>query len=317
MDAQYEDEEFDVAAAPEEDDFDIEVVETEFSQGEKDAGRPIADLSEEEDAEPTDDELAVYDARVQKRIKSAHAKANANRRAAEVAEKKATEAIRIAAILQDELRKARQNGTSYARVAVKSTRDSLQSQRAAYEAEYRTAIESGDAEAQVKASQNLTLVTQQLSGLPDDETLERDLAQHVNTPVPELPRAAPPPANPDLDAWKRENPWFETDPELQQTAIEAENVLMQRYGKPPGTKETLALVKTMLTPLLAERGYMQTPSPPPAPKPRAPSPTMPVVRSLPGGKQKIQLTRDQVDLAAELGISPLEYAREYARGANQ
>lgn len=326
MTDQYDDDEdFDtgveVPVQPDDDEFDIEVVPTEFSQGEKDAGRPVADLSEEESPEPTDDELAQYDARVAKRIKAAHAQANANRRAAEAAEKRAAEATRIAAAMRDELVKARQSGTGYARVAVKSTRDSLRSQREALEVEYRTAIESGDAEAQVKAQQKLTLVTQQLGGLPDDETLERDLAEHLNRPVPEVPQAAPQ-VDAYVETWKRQNPWFDQDEVLRNAAIQAENLLVQNYNKPAGAKATLDQVSAMLRPLLEERGLLQAPPPPPAPpvpKPRAPSPAMPVVRRMAGGKQKVQLTPEMIDLASELGLSPQEYAREYVRlqGATQ
>ena len=302
------------------DDIQIEVGENEFSQGEADEGKPVAD-PDTADEDPTEDELAKYDMSVQKRIKSAHAKANAERRAKELAQQEAKAAIEYARMMKDRVAQERDQRLQYTRAAVSSGRASLEHETQILTQQIREAMETGDQDKQILAQAKLGAVVQQLNGLPAQEALERDIETARKQPLPEFqPQQS---VDPDADAhtktWIADNKWFNEDANLRQTAIDAEELLVTRYGMARGGKDTLdrisAMVRAAFPDKVGAAPMTASPPPPPAsPKPPAKSvSTMPVMRTAPNGKRIIKLTPAQINLAHELGISPEAYAAEYAK----
>ena len=302
------------------DDIQIEVGETPFSQGEADEGKPVAD-PDTTDEDPSEDELAKYDMSVQKRIKSAHAKANAERRAKELAQQEAKAAIEYARMMKERVAQEREQRLQYTRAAVSSGRASLEHETQILTQQIREAMEAGDQDKQILAQAKLGAVVQQLNGLPAQETLERDIETARKEPLPEFQSQQN--VDPDADAhtqkWIADNKWFSEDANLRQTAIQAEDLLVTQYGMPRGGKDTLdrisAMVRAAFPDKVGAAPMTASPPPPPAsPKPPAKSvSTMPVMRTAPNGKRIIKLTPAQINLAHELGISPEAYAAEYAK----
>jgi hypothetical protein len=299
------------------DTIQIEVGETPFSQGEADEGKPVAD-PDTADEDPTEDELAKYDMSVQKRIKSAHAKANAERRAKELAQQEAKAAIEYARMMKDRVAQERDQRLQYTRAAVSSGRASLEHETQILTQQIREANETGDLDKQILLQTKLGAVVQQLSGLPGQEALDRDIETARQQPLPEFqPQQA---VDPDADAhtqkWIAANKWFNEDRDLRQTAIDAEELLVTRYGMTRGGKDTLDRISAMVRAAFPDKvgAAPMTASPPPLPKSPAKSvSTMPVMRTAPNGKRIIKLTPAQINLAHELGISPEAYAAEYAK----
>jgi hypothetical protein len=305
------------------DDIQVEVGESAFSQGEADEGKPVAE-PDSTDEDPTEDELARYDMSVQKRIKSAHAKANAERRAKELAQQEAKAAIDFAKMMKERLAQEREQRLQYTRAAVSSGRASLENETKILTQEIREANESGDLDKQILLQTKLNTVVQQLNGLPNAETLDRDIETARNQPLPELAPAQS--IDPEADAhtqkWIAENEWFSKDAQLRQTAIQAEDLLVTQYGMARGGKDTLdrisAMVRAAFPDKVGAAPMTVSPPPPPAapPPPKAPAKsasTMPVMRTAPNGKKVIRLTPAQINLAHELGITPEAYAAEYAK----
>ena len=297
------------------DDIDIELVGEEFSQGEADTGKPIAE-ADTTDEEITDDELARYDEGVQKRIKKAHALAHAERRAKELFLKEKDEALRVAREMQRQLLQEREQRLTYTQAAVSTARSSLQHEVRLLTQEVREAMETGDPDKQILAQTKLNAVVQQLNQIPSDEVLGRDIEQARNQPLPAILTPAP---QDEVQAWIAQNPWFNTNPKLQQLAIQAEEQLVQNFGMRHGAADTLARVSNMIRasfPEIVGTAVTEPASPPPPPPPPSPkpaSPGMPVIRSAPGNKKVVKLSAAQVNIANELGISIEQYAKEYAR----
>ena len=305
------------------DDIQVEVGESAFSQGEADEGKPVAE-PDTADEDPTEDELAKYDMSVQKRIKSAHAKANAERRAKELAQQEAKAAIDFAKMMKERLAQEREQRLQYTRAAVSSGRASLENETKILTQEIREANESGDLDKQILLQTKLNTVVQQLNGLPNAETLDRDIETARKQPLPELetPQNVDPQADAHTQKWIAENEWFSKDAQLRQTAIQAEDLLVTQYGMARGGKDTLdrisAMVRAAFPDKVGAAPMTASPPPPPAapPPPKAPAKsasTMPVMRTAPNGKKVIRLTPAQINLAHELGITPEAYAAEYAK----
>lgn len=306
------------------DDIQVEVGEATFSQGDADEGKPIAD-PDTTDEDPTEDELAKYDMSVQKRIKSAHAKANAERRAKEQAMQEAKAAIDYAKMMKERLAQEREQRLQYTRAAVSSGRASLEHETKILTQEIREANESGDLDKQILLQTKLNTVVQQLNGLPNAETLDRDIETARKQPLPELetPQNVDPQADAHTQKWIAENEWFSKDAQLRQTAIQAEDLLVTQYGMARGGKDTLDRISAMVRAAFPDKvGAAPMTASPPPPPPAAPPPpkapaksasTMPVMRTAPNGKRVIRLTPAQINLAHELGITPEAYAAEYAK----
>jgi hypothetical protein len=303
------------------DDIQVEVGETPFSQGEADEGKPVAD-ADTVDEDPTEDELAKYDMSVQKRIKSAHAKANAERRAKEQAMQEAKAAIEYARLMKERAAQEREQRLQYTRAAVFSGRASLENETQLLTQQIREANESGDLDKQILLQTKLNTVVQQLNGLPNAETLDRDIETARKQPLPELetPQNVDPQADQHTQQWIAQNKWFNEDAQLRQTAIQAEELLVTQYGFARGGKDTLDRISAMMRAAFPDKlgAAPMTVSPPPAapPPPKAPAKsasTMPVMRTAPSGKKIIRLTPAQINLAHELGITPEAYAAEYAK----
>ncbi len=304
---------------------DIEVVEGEheFSQGDADRGRPIAEL-DTPDEEITDDELARYDVGVQKRIKSLHAKLHAERRAKELKASEADAALAFGRKMREDLLKERDQRLQYTRVAVTSGRSSLEQEVKGIMQDMREANESGDFDKQVLLQTKLNMVTQQLNGLPAQETLDRDIETERARPLPDVPSRQAYVEHPDtaanIDAWRAKNPWFDSDPELRQLAIDAQNTLVTRFGMQIGATDTLDKISAMIRSSFSDRTGASPvaevksepkPNVKPAAKSAAP---MPVMRTAPNGKRIIRLTPAQINVAHDLGIKDMKaYALEISR----
>lgn len=298
--------------------LDIEIGEEEFSQGEADAGQPVAD-ADTPDEELSDDELARYDERVQRRIKKAHANLHAERRAKERALQEKEELRRVAQEAYSKLTQERDQRLSYTRAAVVASRSSLEGQVRLLTQEVREAMESGDPDKQILAQTKLNAVVQQLNQIPTDEALNQDIERIRQQPIA-APSLAPAPAD-EVQEWIKENSWFNDNEQLRTLAIQAENELVTRWGMRPGARETLDRVSSMihaaLPDIVGSKAASPPPPPPPPAAPRKSAPVMPVTRAAPGGKKVVKLTPAQVNIAHELGIPVEKYAKEFARYNNQ
>jgi hypothetical protein len=188
------------------DDLEIEVQD---DTPEKDRGKPKAP-EVEPPAGADDDDLEGYSDSVKKRINKLKFDQHAERRAKEEAVRLREEAINYAEKVRkenEELRRAYSEGES---VLVNESKARIGSELAAAKADYKTAYESGDADAVLVAQEKLIRLQNQQERLQNYKPRVAPAQQQA--PQPAKP-AAPQVAKPDERAvkWAENNQWFMKD----------------------------------------------------------------------------------------------------------
>ena len=318
----FEDEaQVDVPAATEGDDeFEIVTTETQFDNPE-DEGRPVA-TADTPVTDVTDEDLdKIQKESIRTRLKALSAQAHEQRRRAEIAEQEKAELMRA-------LRVSQERTFTTTAAAVSAARQALQAQLDTATREYKEAHETGDVDKQLAAQMKLQQVTSQLSTIPDDAAVQRDveaerarLAAQMQAAQAQQQQAS---VDPRVAAWVQKNPWFETDPVLREAAIVADRQLQADGTVPVGSDVYFAAIETAVKALFPKKfASMSPPAPPPPP---SSSRVAPVVRSntpangAKQGKKTITFTPAMRSIALQLappGMKEsdalLAYAKEYAR----
>lgn len=193
-----------------EDDLEIEVQD---DTPEPDKGKPKAAEAEPESkaASADDDDLEGYSESVKKRINKLKFDYHAERRAKEEAARLREEAIAYAEKVRkenEELRKAYTEGET---VLVGQAKARIESQLAVAKSEYKSAYDSGDADAVLAAQEKLMKLQVEL----DRVSNYKPRATQAAAPAPQSTAqpAKPEIAKPDQKAmaWAENNPWFMKD----------------------------------------------------------------------------------------------------------
>lgn len=197
------------------DDIEVDVegddeleIEVQDDTPEPDKGKPKAPEVETETKGADDDDLEGYSDSVKKRINKLKFDQHAERRAKEEAVRLREEAIAYAEKIRKEneqLRKAYAEGET---VLVGQTKARLESELTSARAAYKTAYESGDADAVLAAQEKLL----KLQVENDRVQNYKPRAAQATAPVPQQ-QAAPQIAKPDDRAmqWAEKNTWFMKD----------------------------------------------------------------------------------------------------------
>ena len=250
------------------------------------------------------DELKEYSEGVQKRI------AKLTRKMRE-AERKEAAALEYAAAVEnkrkeDQLRfnKVDSDYTAKFEESVKSGMDMAQQKLA-------TAIEAGDATAQVEANKKiaeLAFENAKLQQRKEEKPVEQE------TPVKlsdggQLPNQTPqqmPQADPMAEDWAAKNRWFGTDRAMTFTAFEIHKDLVEKEGYDPNSDEYYAEVdKRIRVDFPHKFGNTETK------QSTAPVQTVASAnRSVKPGRKTVRLTSSQVAIAKKLGVPLEEYAKQ-------
>lgn len=197
------------------DDIEVDVegddeleIEVQDDTPEPDKGKPKAPEVETETKGADDDDLEGYSDSVKKRINKLKFDQHAERRAKEEAVRLREEAISYAEKIRkenEELRKAYAEGET---VLVGQTKARLESELASARAAYKSAYESGDADAVLAAQEKLL----KLQVENDRVQNYRPRPVQQQAPAPQQ-QAAPQVAKPDDRAmqWAEKNSWFMKD----------------------------------------------------------------------------------------------------------
>ena len=187
--------------------------------------------------------------------------------------------------------------------SVKSEMESVQKQLA-------TAIESGDAAAQVQANKRIAELAfedaklkQRASNVKQDEEPVR-LSDGGN-----LPKQTPtqmPEADPMAESWASQNTWFGTDRAMTYTAFEIHKDLTEKEGFDPNSDEYYAEVdKRIRVDFPHKFGNTE--------QKQSTAPVQTVAsasRSVKPGRKTVRLTSSQVAIAKKLGVPLEEYAKQ-------
>lgn len=280
-------------------DIELEVVD---DTPEQDRGRkPL----EREPEEVTDEEVAQYSDKVQRRIKELSHARHDERRAKEAAEREKAEALRVAQALLEENKKLRSglvtNQTANAELLKISVERELEAARRAY----KEAQESMDSDEILKAQEALTdakirhqqiLSSAAVRQREEPEALQTDARQVYTEPTPQAVQP-----DPKAQAWQRANPWFGQDDEMTAFALGVHRKLVNE-GMDPRSDTYYERLNARLRQVYPESFGEKRAD-------RKPQPVVaPATRST--GPRKIRLSKTQEALARRLGVPLEEYARQ-------
>jgi len=289
-----DDEVQEVEVEQEETDIEIEVVDDtpEPDRNAKPATREIDD--------PSDDELADYGEKVQKRMKELTFARHNERREKEAALREREEAVRIAQKLLEENKSLRQNVHTNQTALASSIKSKAESTLEMARKKLKEAQESYDTDAIVAAQEELTEAkfnyerVKNFKPAPLQEPEEEVYSQPIT-------QQKPPPDMKAL-AWQEKNQWFGADKELTNFAYAVHENLVES-GVDPRSDEYYERIDARMREVFpAQFGVKKT-------EPKRPATVVaPATRTT--GKKKVALTKTQEALARKLGLTNEQYAKE-------
>ncbi len=288
------------------DELGIEVVD---DTPKADRGRKASDPPND----VTDEELAEYSEKVQKRIKHFSKGYHDERRAKEAALRERQELERYAQQLVEENRNLKSTVGKNQMALLDQAKQTIEAELSQAKKAYKDAYEAGDSDAVLEAQENLTnakikadrLNSIKLSPLQEEErSVDSGDNARNNAPVQVDERAA---------SWAKSNTWFGTDDEMTSFALGLHNKLV-KSGVDPRSDEYYESLDARMRQVFPENfddmsndadedDEKRTPK-------RQANVVAPATRST--APKKVVLTQTQVNLAKRLGVPLDEYARQVA-----
>jgi hypothetical protein len=296
---QEQDQEIDLEAK--EKDFELEI---EDDTPEQDRNRQPLPKEMVQDLE--EDELEEYSEKVKTRLKQMKKVWHDERREKEAALREQQEAVSLAHNLVEENKKLKTRLTEGEKsLIMTATREAeLDTQMA--ERAYKEAYDSGDSDQILEAQKKLNTTSNRLERL---RGYKPSLQASENSVQNQPTQAAAPRLDPKTDNWRKQNTWFGQDEEMTATALGLHQKLEKQYGgQYIGTDEYWNTVNKTMQKRFPEYFGDEEPE-----KPQRTSATVVAPASRSTAPKKIVLKQSQLALAKKLGLTPEQYAREYAK----
>lgn len=300
-------------------------VEIEDDTPEEDRGRkPMKEPVEE----VTDEELATYDEKVQKRIKKFTRGYHDERRAKEQAFREREAAEEFAKQVFTENKRLQQQLSTGSQAYIEQSKSAAQIELDAAKEKYKKAYEAADPDTIVAAQEAIaraTLKIDRAEGMRPIRTEEREYQP------PARETEEPPRMSPRTKKWvDRNNDWWGVDDEMTMAAMGIDRKLQKEYGADyVGTEEYFKTIDKTMRKRFPEhfesdQSYEEDDPPPkkrasepeeeyedtPRRATRTTSPVAPATRSTP--PNRIRLKASEAATARRLGVPIEEYARQVA-----
>jgi len=206
----------------EEDDggFDVEI---EDDTPKKDRGRKPDDTPPED---PTEDELASYDEKVQTRLKKFTRGYHDERRAKEEALREREAAEKLTKQLWEQNRRLQQQVELGSRAYIEQSKSSAEMEFENAKKKYKEAYESGDSDAVVDAQAEVSRATLNLDKVQNMRPLQ---AEEKDVQIQQRSTNQPAVSQRD-ESWMQKNTWFGTDPEMTASALGLHQKLAKEHG---------------------------------------------------------------------------------------
>jgi hypothetical protein len=276
--------------------------------------------------DPTEDELASYDEKVQQRIKKFTRGYHDERRAKEQAVREREAAEDFARKVFEENKRLQQQLSNGSKEYIATSKTAAQAELDAAKEKYRKAYEAGDADAVVEAQTQIAKATVKLDRA---ETLRPIEVEDKGEYRPMKVEDTQPKISPRTKRWLETNSdWFGVDDEMTMAAMGVDKKLQREYGADYiGTEEYFSVVDKTMRKRFPEYFETQsaedddqpqqkrsTPADEDEPPRRASKPSTVVApASRSSSPSRIKLKQSQVALARKLGITPEQYAKQVAK----
>jgi len=193
---------------------------------------------------------------------------------------------------------------------VKKFETSISSGLEAAQKELASAIESGDAQAQVEANKRIATLAFENAKLEQAKAgrEEQQAQKPVLSQPPVQTQQMDEPINPDpkAEAWASQNSWFGTDKAMTYTAFEIHKDLTEKEGYDPNSNEYYAEVDRRIKVDFPHKFGTTNNKQSTAPVQTVASAN----RSVKPGRKTVRLTSSQVAIAKKLGVPLEEYAKQ-------
>jgi hypothetical protein len=206
--------------AVEDDGFDVEI---EDDTPRRDRGRKPDDTPPED---PTEDELASYDEKVQSRLKKFTRGYHDERRAKEEALREREAAEKLAKQLWDQNRKLQEQVSLGSKAYIEQSKSSAEMEFENAKKKYKEAYESGDSDAVVEAQAEVSRATLNLDKVQNMRPLQ---AEENDVQIQQRSTNQPNVSQRD-QRWMQKNTWFGTDPEMTASALGLHQKLAKEHG---------------------------------------------------------------------------------------
>lgn len=300
------------AAKKEEDKFELEI---EDDTPPEDRGRKPAPPPED----PTEDELASYDEKVQSRIKKFTRGYHDERRAKEQAQREREAAEEFARQVFEENKRLQQQLSNGSKAFIETSKSAAEVELESAQKKYKDAYDAGNSDELVAAQTAIAKATLKLDRAEGMKPIEVEDRQ-FQAPAPAQPKVSP-----RTQKWLQTNSdWFGVDDEMTMAAMGLDKRLQREYGAEfIGTEDYFRTVDRTMRKRFPEhfRSNEDDDDPQNSSEPvaeeepqrratRSASPVAPATRSTP--PNRVKLKQSQVALARKLGITPEQYAKQVA-----
>ena len=321
-DFKFPDEQEDKKQAAAEDDKEFKV-EIEDDTPPEDRGRkPMKEAVED----PTDDELASYDEKVQQRIKKFTRGYHDERRAKEAAERERQAAEEFARQVFEENKRLQKQLAEGSQEFIQTSKSAAEAELAAAKERYRKAFEDGQAEAMAEAQADIARAAVRADRASNMKPIE---VEEKEWQPPKAERTQPT-ASPRTQRWLEANSdWFGVDEEMTMAAMGLDKKLQKEYGPDyVGTKEYFSAIDKTMRKRFPEHfddaeSYEDDDEPqkkrvepaeedqPPRRASKPAAVVAPATRSTP--PNRVRLKASQAAIARRLGVPIEEYAKQVAQ----
>lgn len=319
-DFKFPDEQDDKAISAEDEKFEVEI---EDDTPPEDRGRkPMKDPVEE----PTEDELASYDEKVQQRIKKFTRGYHDERRAKEAALREREAAEAFAKQVLEENKRLQKQLSEGSHEYIETSKTAAEAELTAAKAAYKKAYEDGDPDALAEAQTQIaraTLKMEKAQGMKPIEIDEKEWA-------PQQQEDRKPPVSRRTQKWlDANNDWFGPDEEMTMAAMGIDKKLQREYGPDyVGTDEYFKTIDRTMRKRFPEffsedaqsqedddqpRQKRSAPADEDQPPRRASKPATvvaPATRST--SPNRVRVKASEAAIARRLGVTVEEYARQKA-----
>lgn len=297
-----------------EDPFEVDI---EDDTPEEDRNR--TPLPDEIVQELEQDELDDYSEKVKTRLKQMKKVWHDERRAKEAALREQQEAVRLAQKMIEENKRLKSSLTSGEQTLFNTYKAAADYELDIAKREYKQAYESGDTDLILAAQEKLNAATYKQEQIKNYRPTLQTQDYDVNSNQTVSPQAVASKPDDRSLAWQKANPWWGHPDYADMTALALghHQKLEKQYGKQfIGTDEYWRNIdETMKRRFPEYFGEAQTTNGGGKPVSRTDSKpatvVAPATRST--APKKVVLTKSQLNLAKRLGLTPEQYAREYAK----
>ena len=279
---------------------------------------PLEEVAEADtdEGELTDDELSGYSKRVQKRINKLKYESHEERRKTQSAMQERDEAFRVAQQIAEKNKEYESLIGRGEQALINQVKERAALAVDQAKQQYRKAYEEGDADAMAKAQELLskaTLAEQQANSTA--QRVQNHIVENMPAEPPQVPQRQ---LDPDMEQWAKRNTWFMGGEPFQQKMTSYAMYLDQKSEHDPASnpKDYYAEIDKEMkrefpdffgvsSDSNSEMVVEETPK-------RQPQQVVATATRDSGNKKptQIRLTKTQVSLARQLGISPEQYANQ-------